>query len=144
MIRLATTNDIKEIFEIEKRRFSTDTLSQWEYELNENEFAYILVLEENNQFVGYIDYWILFEQATINKICIKESFERCGYGYILLKEALKRIDEALCVSTTLEVRVSNLSAVNLYKKANFQLVLRKPQYYDDGEDCFYMMRRIGE
>jgi hypothetical protein len=34
-----------------------------------------LVLEEDGLFLGYIDYWILFDQATINKICILENCE---------------------------------------------------------------------
>ena len=145
MIRLGTINDVEKILDIESKRFTTDkwTKKQWIYEFDENKFSKVLVLEEDGIFIGYIDYWVLFDQATINKICVIKTKEKKGYGSIILKEALKRIDAELCVSTTLEVRVSNTPAINLYKKHGFDIALTKPHYYDDGEDCYFMIRHIG-
>ena len=145
MIRLGTINDVEKILDIESKRFTTDkwTKNQWIYEFDENKFSKVLVLEEDGIFIGYIDYWVLFDQATINKICVIKTKEKKGYGSIILKEALKRIDAELCVSTTLEVRVSNTPAINLYKKHGFDIALTKPHYYDDGEDCYFMIRHIG-
>ena len=145
MIRKVTIDDINTILTLEKARFTTDAWNekQWLYEVNENVFSNTLVLEENGVLLGYVNYWITFENAEINKICVLSSESNKGYGSILLKEALRLIDEALCVSTTLEVRVSNIAAIKLYEKFNFKTILTKPHYYDDGEDCFYMIRYIG-
>lgn len=145
MIRNGVINDIDNILSLEQSRFTTDcwTREQWEYEFKENKFAKILVLEEDGLFLGYIDYWILFDQATINKICILENYEKRGLGFKLLEQTLKNIDEELCISTTLEVRVSNEKAINLYKKQGFYTAVTKPHYYDDGEDCYFMIRNIG-
>lgn len=142
----ANQQTIKEVINIEQLRFKHDswTEKQWLYELNENEFATILVATEENQVLGYIDYWILFEQATINKICVKENVSHQGIGSALLKKALENIDKALCVSTSLEVRVSNIVAKQLYEKNYFKTILKKDHYYNDGEDCYFMIRSIGD
>ena len=62
------------IFEIEKNNFTTDlwTLSQWENEFKNNKFCIIYLLKNKEEVIGYIDFWIMFEQATIAKICIKK------------------------------------------------------------------------
>ena len=145
-IRKANAGDCASIFSLECRRFNGDrwTEQQWKYELAENEFSVVLVAEENEKLLGYIDYWILFEQATINKICVCSSQEGKGIGTFLLGEALKRIDAADCVSTSLEVRVGNRRAIRLYEKHRFSVALRKQAYYSDGEDCFFMLRSIGD
>ena len=86
----------------------------------------------------------MFEQATIAKICIKKEYTNKGLGDKLLKKGLKTIDKKNCLSTSLEVRVSNINAINLYKKNDFKIILTKKEYYSDGEDCYYMIRSIGD
>lgn len=142
----ANKKTINEVVNLEQLRFKHDpwTEKQWLYELNENEFATILVAVENDQVIGYIDYWILFEQATINKICVKEDMSHQGIGAALLKTALDNIDKALCISTSLEVRISNIIAKRLYEKYCFKTILKKDHYYNDGEDCYFMIRSIGD
>lgn len=145
-LRFAIVNDLDIIMDIEQRRFHGDdwNYDHWKYELTENAFSKTIVLAIDSVVVGYINYWIIFEQATINKVCVDEGYLRKGYGDILVKEALKEIDKAYCVSTSLEVRVSNMSAIYLYQKNLFKTVLRKESYYSDGEDCYFMLRSIGD
>ena len=46
---------------------------------------------------------------------------------------------------TLEVRISNTSAINLYKSLGFEAVgIRKEFYYDNKEDALIMWRRGGK
>lgn len=145
-ISKATIKDINSIYLLEQSRFTTDawTLEQWENEFKTNEFAFVYLLKEKNEIIGYIDFWILFEQATIAKMCIKKEYSNQGFGDFLLKEALKIIDKHNCISTSLEVRISNEPAIKLYKKNLFKLELIKKGYYSDGEDCYFMIRSIGD
>jgi len=145
-LRFADINDLDSIMDIEQRRFHGDDWNKkhWEYELKDNSFSKTIILVLNEIIVGYINYWIIFEQATINKVCVDTNYLRKGYGDVLVKEALKFIDKNNCISTSLEVRVSNYPAINLYQKNLFKTVLRKEQYYSDGEDCYYMLRSIGD
>ena len=101
----ASIDDIEIITSLENNRFTTDAWNkkQWENEFKQNEFSYILLLKDNEEIIGYIDFWILFEQATINKICIKKDKEGNGCGSYLLNEALKIVDSENCLSTSLIV-----------------------------------------
>lgn len=42
----------------------------------------------------------------------------------------------------LEVRVANTSAQTLYRKCGYTVVQRIAKYYNNGEDCFLMMKPI--
>lgn len=145
-IRKANISDLSQIVMLEAKRFALDPWNeeQWKYEFEGNKFAKIFVLTIDNQIIGYVDFWILFEQATINKVCIDENYSHQGLGDYLLKAVLKDIDKNNCISTTLEVRVSNENAIKLYEKNLFKTVLKKEHYYNDGEDCFFMIRSIGD
>ena len=42
----------------------------------------------------------------------------------------------------LEVRVSNVSAQDLYSRTGYSIVQRLPKYYNNGEDGFLMMKSL--
>jgi [ribosomal protein S18]-alanine N-acetyltransferase len=46
------------------------------------------------------------------------------------------------MTLVLEVRVSNTAAQELYRKLGFSVVQRIARYYNNGEDCFLMMKAI--
>ena len=141
--RLAEVKDIDNLYQLENSTFvSPWTYSQFEYEIKENSFAKLLIIEENEELIGYIDYWIIFDQATINKICIKEKYRRQGLAQKLLDMCFEDIKENECMVITLEVRKSNEKAIKLYQKNGFDIVLTKPQYYSDGEDAYYMVKGV--
>jgi len=57
-------------------------------------------------------------------------------GLFLLNNSLNYINKDDVVkSVFLEVRKSNLSAINLYKKENFVKIYERLKYYSDGEDA---------
>ena len=141
--RLAEIKDIDNLYQLENSTFvSPWTYSQFEYEIKENSFSKLLIIEENEELIGYIDYWIIFDQATINKICIKEKYRRNGLAQKLLDMCFEDIKENECMVITLEVRKSNEKAIKLYQKNGFDIVLTKPQYYSDGEDAYYMVKGV--
>ena len=50
--------------------------------------------------------------------------------------------ENVVETVTLEVRESNLKAINLYTKNGYERVIVKPKYYSNGEDALYMVKRL--
>lgn len=141
--RFAEVKDIDSLFELEKKTFiSPWTYSQFEYEIKENSFSKLLLIVNEDELIGYIDYWIIFDQATINKICIKDEYRRQGLAQQLLDICFKEVKENECMVITLEVRTSNEKAIKLYQKNGFDIVLTKPQYYSDGEDAYYMVKGV--
>ena len=142
--RKASVKDIDGLYEIEVKHFSHPwTKEQFLYEISENEFSTILVAEDEDNIVGFLVYWILFDNAQICNICVRDGYRKKGIASDLFDIAETAFQMHECFSITLEVRVSNEPAINLYKKRGFSTVCVKKGYYKDGEDAYYMMKGVG-
>lgn len=143
-IRKAKISDLEAIKEIEDESFinpfkKEDLL----YEISQNPVSNFLVLEKDGLVVGFLDYWVTFDSATIDQIAVKKSERNQGFAKILLEKSINDLKELGEVSFfTLEVRASNEPAINLYKSFGFQKVTIKEKYYDDGEDAIYMIKGL--
>ena len=143
IIRKATKEDLKAIKEIEDESFlnpfkENDLL----YEIEENPVSEFDVLVVDDEIVAYLDYWITFDSATIDKIAVKKNKRNQGFAWFLLKNAIENLKKQNVEFFTLEVRKSNLPALNLYEKNGFQKVTIKEKYYEDGEDAIYMVKGL--
>ena len=142
MIRKMRQSDLPQIVEIEKRCFSNPWNSkQYEYELNDNPYSSLWVLEEDGQIIGYYDLWIMFENADLANIAVDVPFQKKGYGEQLMNHMEKLAMEKGCENIGLEVRVSNENAIRLYEKHGFFIINTKPNYYKT-EDGYRMMKGI--
>ena len=145
-VRLLTREDLPTIFQIEKECFVNPWKeSDIEYELSGNPVNRFLVLEIDNKVVGFNDFMITFNSATISQIAVNKGYRRKGFGTILLKEMEKcfpKEGEEVVENVTLEVRASNKPAIKLYEKNGYETVVIKPHYYPDGEDAVYMVKRL--
>lgn len=142
-IRPAHVEDLTMIQKIENLSFSSPwTDTHFRYELNENPYASLLVAEAEGHIIGYIDFWITFQQAQINNLAVIPTLRQQGIGHLILTDAIERIQQSGCESITLEVRVSNQIAQKLYAKFGFKVLIKKPHYYADGEDALFMEKRL--
>lgn len=117
---------------------------QIRYEMKENPCSKLYVALLDEDVVGYLDFMITWNSATISRICVNENYRNKGIGKALLdkmvevcKKEKERVDYI-----TLEVRVSNTNAISLYKKNGWIEIVKKPHYYSDGEDAIYMVRSL--
>ena len=88
---------------------------------------------------GFAGMWQLFDEAHVTTIGVDLPYRRRGFGEALLvalfDEAVRRGVNVM----TLEVRVSNASAMKLYEKYGFSIQGVRPGYYsDNGEDAYLM------
>lgn len=143
-IRKAKISDLEAIKEIEDESFINPfTKEDLLYEISQNPVSNFLVLEKDGLVVGFLDYWVTFDSATIDQIAVKKSERNQGFAKILLEKSINDLKELGDVSFfTLEVRASNEPAINLYKSFGFQKVTIKEKYYDDGEDAIYMIKGL--
>ena len=143
-IRKAKISDLEAIKEIEDESFINPfTKEDLLYEISQNPVSNFLVLEKDGLVVGFLDYWVTFDSATIDQIAVKKSERNQGFAKILLEKSINNLKELGEVSFfTLEVRASNEPAINLYKSFGFQKVTIKEKYYDDGEDAIYMIKGL--
>lgn len=108
-----------------------------QYKFNLDLFSKCKVLQIGDNIVGFVTYSVIYERAELIDIIIDEQFRKRGYGSKLLKSV---IDDAIlqnCDNITLEVREDNYSAINLYKRYNFEVVAVRKNYYKD-KDAYLM------
>ena len=88
------------------------------------------------EIVGYSGYWMVGNEGHITTMVVIPKYRRLHNADILLYSLIKSSIQNNIKWLTLEVRVSNLSAINLYKKYKFnQLGVRKKYYQDNNEDA---------
>ena len=118
---------------IEKSFIKKDYL---ENEFNNNPFAKVLIMEDNNKIIGYLYYSDIYDRIEINQIEINFIHRNCGKGNMLLNELLKDVDKSI----TLEVRIDNIPAIKLYEKNGFVKKAIRKGYYN-GIDGILMERK---
>ena len=119
-------------------------LEQVVYEWKENPTANLYSAVIDDEVVGYIDFFITFDSASIARLCVANEYRRNGIAKALIDkmvEVCKKQEEPVD-NITLEVRESNEAAIKLYEKNGFEYITRKKMYYSDGEDAIYMVRCI--
>lgn len=142
-VRDMTVSDINAVMEIENLCF----VSPWGKEdilreITDNKLSVVMVLTIDDKVVGFCDYWNTFESGTICQIAIHPQYQGQKLGTILLNEILKDAKAKKTRNLTLEVRESNVRAINFYKKAGFKIVLTKEGYYSNGENAIYMNKEV--
>ena len=138
--RRMTNEDVPAVHEIEVATFPTPwTLDSFSYELNENQYANYLVAEEHGQLIGFCGLWLVIDAAQITNVAVIEAVRGRGIGEALMREAIRIAKEAQMDVMSLEVRVTNMVAQNLYRKLGFQDGgIRKGYYTDNQEDALVM------
>ena len=88
---------------------------------------------------GFVGVWHVADEAHIVSIGVRSEYRGLGLGEMLLLAAIERAIEHELGKVTLEVRVSNHVAQNLYKKYGFtERGLRRGYYTDNREDALIM------
>ena len=157
-------SDIPTVVEIENDVFSLPWSSNaFRYEVRENSASVYLVLHYvpwsrddsgpllrpvrrllrsdrlDASLIGYGGYWTIIDEAHICTLAIRRQWRGRGLGELLLASLVKRALQRPVQVITLEVRVGNVVAQNLYAKYGFKIVGRRKGYYsDNGEDALIM------
>ncbi len=153
-------SDVEEVMEIESISFSLPwTAGAYRYELRHNALSHYFVLRQRKRgdkeahlltklhrplkikppILGYGGFWMMGDEAHIGTLAVKPEWRGRGLGELILVAMLDRAVELGAAVATLEVRVSNIVAQNLYRKYGFKQVgLRRRYYSDSGEDALIM------
>lgn len=146
-IRKMQITDVQAVLEIDRLSFPIPwSKNTYRYEIEENRSSYLHVLEVphngQNRIVGYVGFWFIIDEAHISTIAVHPNFRGRGLGELLLQWALNKTYDLGARLITLEVRVSNQTAINLYEKYHFEVVGTRPRYYrDNNEDALLMTRK---
>lgn len=138
--RKMTIDDLDDVREVEVSSFTLPWSREAFFnELTKNQFANYLVLEVDHKVVGYCGVWIIVDEAHITNIAILPDYRGMKLGEALMGKVMELARDLGALRMTLEVRVSNERAQNLYRKFGFEDgALRKQYYTDNMEDALVM------
>ncbi|WP_456080533.1 ribosomal protein S18-alanine N-acetyltransferase [Mogibacterium diversum] len=145
-VRIAKSSDLDDIYDLDVQTFampwSKEALS---YDILENDNAFVIVAEYEGEFAGYADIWTVLDEADLNSIAVRVDFRRKGIGDAIMLAMTEMLSANGVETINLEVRVSNMPAIKLYKKYGFKECGVRPGYYlDNGEDALIMKRETGD
>ena len=97
------------------------------------------------EIVGYAVVMIVADEYHILNICISPAYQKRGLGHRFLQWLLGYGRDTGLRTVFLEVRVSNKSAIRLYRKLGFDEMGRRKGYYPAGrrrEDALLLSRTL--
>jgi [ribosomal protein S18]-alanine N-acetyltransferase len=129
----------KQILEIERASF----ISPWSgfafKAETEKSISQLWVLISDKTVSGYICFLMVGDEIQLLNLAVHPEKKRQGLGERLLSRMIAKGVAQGVRSVWLEVRPSNMSARNLYKKLGFQEAGIRPNYYPETKEDAILM-----
>lgn len=134
-----TAEHIDRVYELEHLCFQDPWSKEaFKAELTNQLATYHLVVL-GEAIIGYCGIWKVVDEGHITNLCIEPSHQGKGLGKIMMKLVMAWAKDVNICRLTLEVRVSNKKAIQMYEKLGFKSAgIRKAYYEDNGEDANIM------
>ena len=143
--RMALAKDISRLVEVEEVCFDYDQLDKRKFRYfiqKGHDDLIVQTLEE--VIVGYA--LLLFKKgsslARLYSIAVLPEYKGMGLGQKLLEEVEIRAQEKDCSYIRLEVKKSNVRALQLYKKMGYLEFAIKAHYYDNNENAICLEKKV--
>ncbi len=141
-----TDKNLNEVLRLNVRCFRNGenyTKHTFNYLLGEPRNLSYRIVTSSGEMVGFV--FVLVNEdgsAHLTTIGVAPEHRRRS----LAKRLLRHVEDALraraVFTIVLEVRVSNTSAQDLYRAAGYSVVQRLAKYYNNGEDCYLMIKSL--
>jgi len=133
---------LDQVIEIEKAVFPAPWKRRdFEFARNrENSFCRVVMVE--CEIAGYVVGFLIGREFHLVNLAIAPDFQRKGLGRKTLKAVFDLLEKMAQV-VSLEVRMSNCAAIDLYKKMGFETIaIRKAYYTHPREDALVMLKPL--
>ncbi|WP_193437435.1 ribosomal protein S18-alanine N-acetyltransferase [Sporolactobacillus pectinivorans] len=143
-IRPMTISDIDQVMIVEHSAFDVPwSRNAFENELVNNHFAAYFVAEYGQKIIAYCGVWVIVDEAHITNLAVLDGYRGNKVGETLLRKVMLYARAKGARTVSLEVRVGNDIAKNLYRKLGFRSGgIRKNYYSNNGEDALVMWVRL--
>ncbi len=143
-IRKIQKKDQKEVLRISKESFPDDEADFITQSLFDREHFYIAEIPDKI-IVGFICFGIYSVKAAhIMILAVDPKYQRKSIGTKLLMFAIKIMKKHPISKIRLEVKVSNVEAIEFYEKHEFKIAGVIDKYYDDQSDAYLMILDVKE
>ena len=135
---------LKALAQLERRCFSSPwSEAMLEEELYNPQASFLVAQGEDGQVLGYAGLQVVLDEGYIANVAVAEEYRRQGVAGELPGAFLRFARAHRLAFLTLEVRVSNTAAIQLYLKHGFAQVGRRKNYYQQPrEDAIIMTREF--
>ena len=132
----AAETDIDAVVALEAASFTNPwTRESLVWELGNSDVTRVYLLRDDaGQVAAFCTCWVIFDELHINTLAVAPAARRQGLATTLLEHVLGEAVAAGATKATLEVRASNLAAINLYERLGFHVAARRPNYYTKPEE----------
>jgi ribosomal-protein-alanine N-acetyltransferase len=138
-IDLAKESDYVLIHQVEttlfQQEYSKKSFFKMLLKMN-NRYDYVCKLED--MMIGYITIIVYEDTADMLSLYVHKHYRRKGCAKALVEEAINKHLTKNGLKVTLEVRVSNQTAIQFYQNLGFDIISRRSEYYQDREDAWVM------
>ena len=152
-LRKFEPDDLQDVMRINRVCLPENYTDMFFVDLHERFPDTFIVAEEDHELVGYIMSRIevglsnfglggLIRKGHVVSLAVMPQARRKGVASALLKAAMEGMSGYKARQIYLEVRVTNQSGVELYKKVGLEITRTIPGYYSDGEDAYVMSKKI--
>jgi ribosomal-protein-alanine N-acetyltransferase len=167
IVRPMALDDVEQVLRLDRMSFPTPWSARtYHHEIASNDRATMLVVEEPDAeknpgsgwlerlfggsrasrqpvnaspIVGYAGMWQIAEEAHISTIAVHPDWRGNKIGELLVWTLIWVAIQQNAELVTLEVRVSNEVAINLYRKYGFEVSGRRRGYYRDNNEDAHIM-----
>ena len=107
----------------------------------EKPYSHTLVMtdEETDQIIAaYVVFWTIGEGAHILNVAVDLPYRGLGFAQRLIRKVADLALRQSLKTVVLDVRKSNLAAIQLYQKLGFTIQTVRKKFYSNGEDAYGM------
>lgn len=131
------TEYVEQVYEIEKTCFSSPWSIQDLEAQVDNENSHFLVALVDDKVAGYMGLQIFSGEGYVTNVAVLPEYRGRGIAKALIEKQFENKMDFI----TLEVRESNLPAINLYKKMGFKNVGIRPNFYSNPTENAVIMTK---
>lgn len=153
MLRKFTPDDLQNVMQINRVCLPENYTDFFFVDLHQRFPETFIIAEENGKIMGYIMCRIevglsnfgfggLVRKGHVVSIAVLPQYRRRGVAKAIINKALEGMMYYKAKQGFLEVRVTNESAISLYKNLGFEITRTINGYYSDGEDAYVMTKKL--
>jgi ribosomal-protein-alanine N-acetyltransferase len=145
-VTAATSDDAKTLREIaDEVKIDAWTESDYRDEIGRTDSVVFKAQTENRRIIGFVMARLVpgldfGSDAEIYNIAVRQDFQRFGTGSILFSALLRKLRSEQVQNVWLEVRESNVKAIEFYRKQGFLDVSTRLNFYSNPVETAIVMR----
>jgi len=140
VIRNMDLSDIPFVYNEEMKIFGKSLGEKTLYnEIMYNDMSLYFIAMVDGKRVGYVGSWLTIPNAEILNLFVSEGYRGHRIGSMLMGKVIDYCKSKSIEYLSLEVRISNVHAIDMYKRLGFTVSHIRNQYYENGEDAYFMI-----